>query len=82
MNFIDMLMTLVLIMMLLQFMIYMRHSQVFTEKEWYQIMFEVVEKTFVVAISFSSCNELQCVSMNNQECKIRPEVINISSNEH
>ena len=82
MNFIDMLMILVLIMMLLQFMIYMRHSQVFTEKEWYQIMFEVVEKTFVVAISFSSCNELQCVSMNNQECKIRPEVINISSNEH
>ena len=82
MNFIDMLMISVLIMMLLQFMIYMRHSQVFTEKEWYQIMFEVVEKTFVVAISFSSCNELQCVSMNNQECKIRPEVINISSNEH
>ena len=82
MNFIDMLMILVLIMMLLQFMLYMRHSQVFTEKEWYQIMFEVVEKTFVVAISFSSCNELQCVSMNNQECKIRPEVINISSNEH
>ena len=82
MNFIDMLMILVLIMMLLQFMIYMRHSQVFTEKEWYQIMFEVVEKTFVVAISFYSCNELQCVSMNNQECKIRPEVINISSNEH
>ena len=82
MNFIDVLMILVLIMMLLQFMIYMRHSQVFTEKEWYQIMFEVVEKTFVVAISFSSCNELQCVSMNNQECKIRPEVINISSNEH
>ena len=82
MNFIDMLMILVLIMMLLQFIIYMRHSQVFTEKEWYQIMFEVVEKTFVVAISFSSCNELQCVSMNNQECKIRPEVINISSNEH
>ena len=82
MNFIDMLMILVLIMMLLQFMIYVRHSQVFTEKEWYQIMFEVVEKTFVVAISFSSCNELQCVSMNNQECKIRPEVINISSNEH
>ena len=82
MNFIDMLMISVLIMMLLQFMIYMRHSQVFTEKEWYQIMFEFVEKTFVVAMSFSSCNELQCVSMNNQEWKIRLEVINISSNEH
>ena len=45
-------------------------------------MFEFVEKTFVVAMSFSSCNELQCVSMNNQEWKIRLEVINISSNEH
>ena len=23
----------------------------------------------------------ECISMNNEECKIRPEVINISSNE-
>ena len=26
-----------------------------------------------------SCNALKCVSMNNQECKIRPQVVNINS---
>ena len=26
-------------------------------------------------------NSLQCVSMNNQECKIRSEIININTNE-
>ena len=35
---------------------------------------------FVVAMSFSSCNALKCVSMNNQECKIRSEIIGINSN--
>ena len=32
-------------------------------------------------MTFFSCNALKCVSMNNQECKIRPEIINIDSNE-
>ena len=37
-------------------------------------------------MSFFSCNALnpvpwKCVSMNNQECRIRPEIININSNE-
>ena len=31
--------------------------------------------------SLSSVNPLKCVSMNNQECKVRPEVVNINSNE-
>ena len=26
-------------------------------------------------------NSLECVSMNNQECKIRSEIINVSNNE-
>ena len=32
--------------------------------------------------SCSALNEipLKCVSMNNQECKVRPEIININSN--
>ena len=33
-------------------------------------------------MSFYSCNTLKCVSINNQECKVRPEMININSNEH
>ena len=37
-------------------------------------------------MTFFSCNvlnvnSLECVSMNNQECKIRPEIINVNTNE-
>ena len=32
-------------------------------------------------MAFFSCNALKCVSMNNRECKIRPEIIYINSNE-
>ena len=32
-------------------------------------------------ITFISCNILKCVSMNNQVCKIRSEIISINSNE-
>ena len=31
-------------------------------------------------MSLFSCNALKCVSISNQECKIRPEVVNINSN--
>ena len=45
-----------------------------------------IKKYFFTAItSFSynvlNVNSLECVSMNNQECKIRPEIININTNE-
>ena len=43
-------------------------------------MFGFIKKVFVATMSFFSCNTLTCVSMNNQECKIRPEIININSN--
>ena len=29
----------------------------------------------------SNLNSLECVSMNNQECKIRTEIINLNTNE-
>ena len=32
-------------------------------------------------MSFFSCNALESVSVNNQERKIRPEIINTNSNE-
>ena len=44
-------------------------------------MFGFIKKVFVATMSFFSCNTLTCVSMNNQECKIRPEIININSDE-
>ena len=31
--------------------------------------------------SLSSVNSLKSVSMNNQECKVRPKIVNVNSNE-
>ena len=31
--------------------------------------------------SLSSVNSLECVSVNNQECKVRPEVVSVNRNE-
>ena len=46
-------------------------------------MFRVIKKIFVVTMTFlvSNVNSLECVSMNNQECRTRTKVININNNE-
>ena len=49
-------------------------------------MFGFIEKCFFTAITFinfnlSSVNSVECASMNNQECKIRTEIINLNNNE-
>ena len=44
-------------------------------------MFGFIKQIFVEAMSFFSCSVLKCVSMNNEECKVRPDIINVSSNE-
>ena len=31
--------------------------------------------------NLSSVNPLECISMNNQECKVRPEIVNVNSDE-
>ena len=31
--------------------------------------------------NLSSVSWLECVSMNNQECEIRPEIVNVNSND-
>ena len=36
--------------------------------------------TFLIPSVFS-VNSLECVSMNNQECKARPKIININNND-
>ena len=35
----------------------------------------------IINFNLSSVNSLECVSMNNQECKIRTEIINLNNNE-
>ena len=49
-------------------------------------MFRFAKEIFVSRIMFFSCNlsnviPLECVSMNNPECKVRPQIFNVISNE-
>ena len=46
-------------------------------------VFSFVKKVFVLGLtvlSNSVTGALNCVSMNNQECKVRPKIIDINSN--
>ena len=44
-----------------------------------------VKKAFfagsTILSSFTRVDSLSCISMNNQECKVRPQTINVNSNE-
>ena len=48
--------------------------------------FGFIKKCFFTTITFfnfnlSNANSLECASLNNQECKIRPEMINLNTHE-
>ena len=48
-------------------------------------MFKLIKQRFISTMMFSGSlsivNSLECVSMNNQECEVRPEIVNVNSNE-
>ena len=48
-------------------------------------MLGFVKKKFLVGFtilsSFMRANSLRCISMNNQECKTRPQVVNVNGDE-
>ena len=48
-------------------------------------MFVFIKKVFYIGSLFLSSlvgiTPLRCISMNNQACKVRPETINVNSNE-
>ena len=49
-------------------------------------MLRFVKHIFISAMMLFSfdvldVNSLECVSVNDQECKVRPEIVNINSNE-
>ena len=35
----------------------------------------------MVLSTLTSANSLNCISMNNQECKLRPQIVNVNSDE-
>ena len=45
-------------------------------------IFSFVKKVFVLGLTVLSniSNALECISMKNQECKVRPEVVYVNSN--
>ena len=50
-------------------------------------MFGFVKQIFILTMMFFGCNvssvnPLECVSMNNQKCRVRPEIVNVNSKEH
>ena len=48
-------------------------------------MFEFVKKSVFIGLTilsnFTNVIPLSCISMNNQACQVRPEIINVNSNE-
>ena len=47
-------------------------------------MFRFIKQIFISALMYfnnlSSVNSLECISMKNQECKVRPKIVDINSN--
>ena len=47
-------------------------------------MFKFIKQIFISTMMFFNSilnvNPLECVSMKNQECKVRPEIVDINSN--
>ena len=47
-------------------------------------MFRFIKQIFISALMYfgnlSSVNSLECITMKNQKCKVRPEIVNINSN--
>ena len=49
-------------------------------------MFGFIKRCFLTAMMFFGCNlsnlsSLEFISMNNQECKVRPKIVNVNSDE-
>ena len=45
-------------------------------------MFQFIKKAFFLGLTilsnFTNVNSLSCISMNNQECKTRPQIVNVN----
>ena len=48
-------------------------------------MFGLIKSVLFTGLAFLSTltnvNWLSCISMNNQECKVRPQIVNVNSKE-
>ena len=48
-------------------------------------MLRFIKKCFFTGLAFlstlTSVNLLSCISMNNQECKVRPQIVNVNGDD-
>ena len=48
-------------------------------------MLRLIKQCFFTGLIFlstlASINSLSCISMNNQECKVRPQIVNVNGND-
>ena len=45
-------------------------------------MYRLIKQCFFTGLAFlTSVNSLRCISMNNQECKVRPQIVNVNGND-
>ena len=48
-------------------------------------MFGFIKRCFFTGLAFlstlTSVNLLSCISMNNQECKVRPQIVNVNGDD-
>ena len=48
-------------------------------------MFKLIKQIFILTLMFfsslSNVNPLECILLKNQECQVRPEIVDVSSND-
>ena len=50
-------------------------------KKKFKFINQIFISTMMLSNSILNVNPLECILLKNQECKIRPEIVNISSND-
>ena len=61
------------------------HNYLMKKKTYYNKMLRFIRSCFFTGLVFlltlTGINSLSCISMNNQECKVRPQIVNLNRGE-
>ena len=61
------------------------HNHLFKKNDKYNKMFGFIKQCFFTGLTFLSTltnvNMLGCISMNKQECKVRPQIVNVNGDD-
>ena len=61
------------------------HNYLMKKMTYYNKMFGFIKRCFFTGLVFLSTltgiNSLSCISMNNQECKVKPQIVNVNGDD-